>query len=141
MNLEELRAFCLSLPSVTEDIKWEYHLCFSVGGKMFIITAPDEVPVTASFKTSDENFEKLTARSGFIPAPYMARNKWVHLDDIARLTHKQWKELMQESYDLVFEKLTGKLKKEILRETPSRAKKSPIKKSSKKKEVKKNAKK
>lgn len=93
------------MPGVTEDIKWENHLCFNVGGKMFLITSPDESPVTASFKTTEEKFEELSEREGFMPAPYLARNKWVKVDDIGRLMVKEGKELLELSYKLVKEKL------------------------------------
>lgn len=81
MNIEFLRKFCLSLPAATEDIKWGADLCFSVGGKMFCVTSIDG-PLKISFKVPDEDFEELAAQEGFIPAPYMARNKWVLLTDV-----------------------------------------------------------
>lgn len=105
MTLDAIQQFCRKLPGVTEDIKWEHHLCFNVGGKMFLITSPDETPVNASFKTTDEKFEELTEREGFIPAPYLARNKWVQVDDIVRLSTKEGKELLELSYHLVKSKL------------------------------------
>jgi predicted DNA-binding protein (MmcQ/YjbR family) len=113
MTLEEIRDYALSLPGVTEDIKWENHLCFCVGEKMFLITNPDEFPVTASFKTSDELFESLITHEGIIPAPYMARNKWVRLDNINRLNAKGWKELIDLAYQLVFLKLPKKKQNQI----------------------------
>ncbi len=113
MKLEEIRKYCLALPGVTEDIKWEDHLCFNVGGKMFLVTAPDKHPVSASFKTSDELFEELPDREGIIPAPYMARHKWVFIDDIDRLNKKDWIRFIDIAHQLVFSKLTGKAKKEI----------------------------
>lgn len=105
MTLEAIQQFCQQLPGVTEDIKWENHLCFNVGGKMFLITSPDETPVTASFKTTEEKFNDLSEREGFRPAPYLARNKWVQVDDIARFTEKEGKDLLELSYKLVKEKL------------------------------------
>ncbi len=113
MTIEEIRSYCLSLPGVTEDKKWEDHLCFNVGGKMFLVTAPDDFPVSASFKASDEQFEELPAREGFIPAPYMARYKWIFIDDIERMNKEEWEEYIRISYDLVFGKLSGKAKREI----------------------------
>lgn len=113
MTVEDIRTFCLSLKGVTEDIKWGDHLCFSVGGKMFVVTAPDSVPVTASFKTSDELFEELTDREGIIPAPYMAKNKWVYVDNINRLSSAEWKKLLMIAYELVLQKLSGKMQREI----------------------------
>jgi len=84
-----------------------------VGEKMFVVTAPDEVPVSASFKTSSELFDQLITKEGIIPAPYMARNKWVRIDDIRRLSDKEWKQYADIAYELIFEKLPAKLKKEI----------------------------
>jgi predicted DNA-binding protein (MmcQ/YjbR family) len=108
MTLEAIEKICKNFPDVMEDIKWESHLCFNVGGKMFLITSPDLSPVTASFKTSEEKFNELTERDGFIPAPYLARYKWVHVDDISRLNGKEWKELLELSYNLVRANLSKK---------------------------------
>jgi predicted DNA-binding protein (MmcQ/YjbR family) len=113
LTLEQIRKIALKLPAVTEDIKWENHLCFNVGGKMFVITAPDNFPVTASFKTTPELFEELTTKEGVIPAPYLARNKWVFVDNIERFNKAEWQALLRTAYDLVFDKLPVKVKKEI----------------------------
>lgn len=83
VSIEDLQKICGEFKGTTEDIKWEDHLCFNVGGKMFLVTAPDHVPHSASFKASDEEFTELSARKGFIPAPYMARHKWVQVDESA----------------------------------------------------------
>ena len=148
MNAEELRELCLSLNGTTEDIKWENHLCFSIGEKMYLILAPDETPVSASFKTTDELFDQLPSRDGMIPAPYMARHKWIHIDDIRRLSFNQWKHLITLARQTVFEKLPAKKqamisgtsavskakaktvvkKKKVVAKTPSSKKKSPAKK-------------
>ncbi|MGZ4090579.1 MAG: MmcQ/YjbR family DNA-binding protein [Bacteroidia bacterium] len=90
MTIEELQTICKKFKGVTEDIKWEDHLCFNIGGKMFMIISPDVFPVPASFKISEEEFDELSSKKGFMPAPYLARYKWVHLDDIKRLSKKQW---------------------------------------------------
>ena len=50
MNIEDIQNICKYFTSVTEDIKWENHLCFSVGDKIFLITSPDTIPVTARLK-------------------------------------------------------------------------------------------
>ena len=113
MTIEDLQTICKKLKGVTEDIKWENHLCFNIGGKMFLVTSPDNIPNSASFKASDEEFDEYCNKKGFIPAPYMARHKWVHLDDIKRLSKKQWEKAITTSYELLSAKLTVKLKKEI----------------------------
>ena len=113
MSIEEIRSLCLALPGVTEDIKWEDHLCFNVGGKIFLVTAPDNVPITASFKTTEELFEEFPEREGFIPAPYMARYKWILVDNLERMTKEEWARTINISYSLVFGKLSGKTRKTI----------------------------
>lgn len=113
MNIEDLQSICKKLKGVSQDIKWEDHLCFNIGGKMFLITSPDTVPHSASFKVSDEDFEELTSRQGFKPAPYLSRYKWIYVDDINRLTKKQWQEYSAKSYHLIASKLPAKTKKSI----------------------------
>jgi predicted DNA-binding protein (MmcQ/YjbR family) len=113
MNIEDLQSICKKLKGVTQDIKWEDHLCFNVGGKMFLITSPDRVPHSASFKVDDEDFAELTSKEGFIPAPYLSRYKWVYVDDINRLTKKQWERYAIKSYQLIASKLPMKTKKLI----------------------------
>lgn len=113
MNIEDLQEICEQLNGVTQDIKWEDHLCFNVGGKMFLIISPDSIPHTASFKVSEEDFEELCDKEGFIPAPYLARYKWVYLDDINRFNKKDWEKYITLSYNLIFSKLPVKIKREI----------------------------
>jgi predicted DNA-binding protein (MmcQ/YjbR family) len=50
MNVEDIQLICKALPSVTEDIKWEHDLVFSIGGKMFCVVGLEQSPTTASFK-------------------------------------------------------------------------------------------
>jgi predicted DNA-binding protein (MmcQ/YjbR family) len=113
MTIAEIQMICQKLSGMTEDIKWEDHLCFNVGGKMFLVTAPDQVPVSASIKVSDEEFETLPQREGIIPAPYMARHKWVKLDDINRFSKKQWEFYIDEAYKLVGSTLSVKTQKQL----------------------------
>lgn len=110
MTLEELRTICLQLEDVTEDIKWGHDLCFSIGGKMFLVTSADETPTSASFKVDDEDFDTMIERKGFKPAPYLARYKWVWVGDINLVSKKEWKALAARSYELVKSKLPKKKK-------------------------------
>lgn len=134
MTIVEIREICLSFPAVTEDIKWSDHLCFNIGGKMFLVTAPDNVPVSASFKTSDEDFAALPNRPGFIPAPYMAHNKWIFVDDINRFSKKDWEIYLKKSYALIVAKLSLKLQRQIA-DGKTTAKAAPVTRKAKKKSV------
>lgn len=112
MDLEQLRSFCLSLPAVTEDVKWDHDLCFSIGGKMFCVASLDP-PFSCAFKVRDELFEEIGVRDGFMPAPYMARAKWVKVTEPAKLGKKEWQDLVRDSYEMIKAKLTKKTRLEL----------------------------
>ena len=113
MNIEQLRKFCLALPGATEDVKWGNDLCFSVGGKMFTVTAADSNDSGVSLKTTPEKFAELTERHGIIPAHYVARYHWITIEDIDAVTAAELKDLIRESYRMVFDKLPAKARKTI----------------------------
>ena len=113
MSIEDIQAICRQLPGVTEDIKWEHDLVFSVGAKMFCVVGLDQLPVTASFKVTDEEFEEMSHRKGFKPAPYVAKYKWVFMENIDLMKKSDWKKYIRQSYELVKAKLPAKLRKEI----------------------------
>lgn len=108
MDIETLRELCRSLPAVTEDVKWGHDLCFSIGGKMFCVAALDG-PLTVSFKVKDDDFDELSSSPGFCPAPYVARYKWVLVEDVDRLSRKEWAHYVTQSYNLVRAKLPKKV--------------------------------
>ncbi len=112
MSIDFIRQICKDLKGVTEDVKWGNDLCFCVGEKMFCVT-PIEGVFNASFKCTDEDFAKLTEREHIIPAPYMARNKWVRVEKASVLKKKEWEQYVLKSYELVASKLPKKLQKEI----------------------------
>ena len=112
MNFETLRKMCSSLPAVTEVVKWGNDLVLSVGNKMFCV-ASLEPPFSCSFKVPDDEFEELTNQSGFSPAPYMARAKWVLVTDPSKLNKKAWEQYVKRSYELVKNKLTKKLRENL----------------------------
>lgn len=95
------------MPAATEDVKWGSNLVFSVGGKMFCM-ANLEPPFSCSFKVKDDEFEEVSASNGFMPAPYMARAKWVLVTDRSQLHKEEWKHYIHQSYEMVKTKLTKK---------------------------------
>ena len=58
-------------------------------------------------------FLQYTDRAGFIPAPYMARNKWVQVRDLKKVSDAELKALLKRSYELVAMKLTKKLRAQL----------------------------
>ena len=108
MHAEELRKHCLSFPGATEHEIWGNDLTFKVGNKMFAHTVLDVARVWLSFKTSDEKFAELVERQDVIPAPYLARAKWVALESREAIPAFELRELLREAYDLVVAKLPRK---------------------------------
>jgi predicted DNA-binding protein (MmcQ/YjbR family) len=110
MEIEGIRKFCTDLPHVTEDIKWEHDLVFSVGGKMFCVVGIDNDPLTISFKVKDDEFADLSTKNNFKPAPYLARYKWVLLQDAGAVRQSDLKLYIKQSYELVKDKLPPGIK-------------------------------
>ena len=126
MNQESIRAYCKRLPHVTEQVQWGDHLLFKVGGKMFCVMPTEASEVMLSFKASPDNFIQLQEIDGIIPAPYMARAKWLGLRRLNLLRDDEMKELLREAHSLVFASLTRKLQAEL-----TAPKKKPSKKPAK----------
>ena len=114
MNIKKAKELCRSLPGATEDIKWTDHLVFSIGGKMFAVADVDEKSTSIRFKVDDDRFLELTDRPGIIPAPYLARVKWVQLSNPKALPLAELKALVSQSHALVLARLSKKLQREIL---------------------------
>lgn len=113
MNIEQLRKFCLSFPHVTEDVKWGNDLCFCVGKKMFAVTGLESNDGGVSFKCTPEKFAELVEKEGIIPAPYVARYHWVAVEKPDTLAESELKDLISNSYQMVFEKLPAKIRKNL----------------------------
>ena len=113
MDFEAAKALCRTFPGCTEDTKWGNDIVFSVGLKMFAVTDLAVLASGISFKVDDERFLELTDRPGIIPAPYLARAKWVYVENAKALGDKEAAALLRRSYELVFAKLTKKLQREI----------------------------
>ena len=109
-SVAKVKAYCLALPGATHDVKWGQDHCYSVGGKMFAVVGPDG---SMSFKVDDERFLELTDRPGMIPAPYMAKHKWVLVQDLKKADEAEVRALVERSHELVFAKLTKKAQREI----------------------------
>jgi pimeloyl-ACP methyl ester carboxylesterase/predicted DNA-binding protein (MmcQ/YjbR family) len=105
MTIESIRRICLSMPGVSEDIKWEDSLVFSVGGKMFVMVNM-EPPHGLWFKCSPEEFAVLIERDGIIPAPYLARAHWVAIETLDDpVDRRELEDLLRRAYDLVLARL------------------------------------
>jgi predicted DNA-binding protein (MmcQ/YjbR family) len=113
MDIESVRAYCLSFPHVTEKVQWGYDLVFKIGGKMFAVVVLEAAPHCMSFKCTPEKFAELIEQDGIEPAPYVARYHWVALERFNALGEKELKALLRNAYDLVLEKLPKRARAEL----------------------------
>jgi predicted DNA-binding protein (MmcQ/YjbR family) len=112
MDLDSLHKFCLSFQGATEHLQWEA-LVFKVSGKIFAVAALEPHDVWLSFKADPEVFAELTERPNVIPAPYLARAKWVALETHDAIPADELRELIHKSYDLVVAKLPRKMREKL----------------------------
>src|SRR5213080_3873029 len=127
MDIESVRAYCLSFPNVTEQVLWGADLVFKIGGKMFAVIGLDAgSDHRMSFKATPEKFAELIERNGIVPAPYVARYHWVALERFDALPERELKELLKTAYQLILEKLPRKSRAQL--EPPERLSKRARKK-------------
>jgi predicted DNA-binding protein (MmcQ/YjbR family) len=118
MNLSAIQKFCAGLPQAKAEIKWEIDHVFTIGAKMFAVAyesrdGEGNSKVHVGFKVDDDLFLQFTDRPGFMPAPYLARAKWVRVTDLKAVSDTEMKALLRRSYDLVCAKLTKKTQGEL----------------------------
>ena len=99
-----------ALKGATVDVQWGDDQVYKVGGKMFAVLNPAG---SASFKASDIAFEALTESGPAIPAPYLARAKWVWFADIGPLDNKEVEGWLANAHALIAAKLTKKQRVEL----------------------------
>jgi predicted DNA-binding protein (MmcQ/YjbR family) len=118
MNIDQLRELCLSFPGTTEQVQWRDDLLFKVGGKIFAVTPLEPARLWLSLKADPQEFADLTERPGVIPAPYLARAKWVAIESAQTLPWLEVAALLRKSYDLVAAKLPRALRESLNNKKP-----------------------
>lgn len=99
MNVDSIRAYCLSFSRATENLQWGDDLCFKIAGKIFAIISLDAGGLC--FKCTPDSFAELIEREDIRPAPYVGRYKWVMLDRLGALRGDELEELIRQSYEMV----------------------------------------
>jgi predicted DNA-binding protein (MmcQ/YjbR family) len=110
----QIDRFCAGLPAATCIVQWEGVAVFKVGGKMFCLIAPADHSIgRISFKSAPEHYEALSRSPGFRPAPYLARAKWVSVDDPASLTDAEMKAYLRRAHAVIAAALPKKKQKDL----------------------------
>jgi predicted DNA-binding protein (MmcQ/YjbR family) len=114
MYIDEFREYCLAKKEVTEELPFDENtLVFKVAGKIFAITDIDKFE-SINLKCHPEKAEDLRARYNAVqPGYHMNKKHWntiVNNSDVTDTLLKQW---IDESYELVIQGLTKKIKQEL----------------------------
>lgn len=107
MDTESVRAFCLSLPHATVDLKpqWGDALLFRIAGKIFVSMSLAEVPLRMNVKCTPERFAELLETEGVKIAAYVGRYHWIDVPLSGVFRDAELKALIRESYENVKAKL------------------------------------
>ena len=115
MTRDEFDIFCQSLTATTNIIQWENSSVWKVGGKIFAIHShlgkggQDKI----SFKCSDMTYMMLIEQDGIIPAPYLARAKWVQLENDQAMSDEDTKAYITQAHSIIAAKLTKAKQREL----------------------------
>jgi predicted DNA-binding protein (MmcQ/YjbR family) len=107
MNIESMREYILQKPSVTEGFPFgEDTLVFKVKDKIFLLAGLDETPLQFNVKCDPEKAIQLREDhpESVLPGYHMNKRHWNTVIVDGRLSAKQLKEMIDDSYDLVAKK-------------------------------------
>jgi len=104
MNIESIREHVLQKPSVTEGFPFgEDTLVFKVNGKIFLLAGLDSSPLQFNVKCDPEKAIQLREDhpGSVLPGYHMNKKHWNTIMVDGRLSAKQLKEMIDDSYGLV----------------------------------------
>jgi predicted DNA-binding protein (MmcQ/YjbR family) len=118
MNRSHFNEFCSSLPATTHVVHWGSADVWKIGGKIFAV-GPRwgkenlDLDVKVSFKCSDFSYSLLIEEQGIIPAPYLARAKWVQIEAAGALDDEEIGNYLCAAYEIIVLKLTKRIRQEL----------------------------
>lgn len=114
MTIDVLRDYCLSKPHVTEAFPFdEQTLVFKVAGKMFALA---DVEGFSSINLKCEPEKAIELREKFnavLPGYHMNKKHWNTVLVNSDVSHEMILNMVDESYSLVVNSLTKKLRNEL----------------------------
>ncbi|SFH83734.1 MmcQ/YjbR family DNA-binding protein [Halpernia frigidisoli] len=115
MQAEEIQNCCLQKKGVTESFPFENEtLVFKVGGKIFLLMSLESQPLKISLKnTTEKNIELRTKYYQIEGAYHMNKTHW-NTVICEGIKPDLIKELIDRSYDIIFQSLTKKIKDEVV---------------------------
>jgi predicted DNA-binding protein (MmcQ/YjbR family) len=114
MNIEELRNYCLQKKGVMETFPFgEETLVYKVSDKVFLLAGLDEADRFNAKCDPERAIELRAEYEEIIPGWHMNKKHWNTVYMNGRLTNKLLKEIIDHSYQLVFDSLPRKVREEI----------------------------
>lgn len=116
MNLETFRDYCLQKKHVEETLPFDdYTLVFKVNNKMFaLLSLREERKNACNLKCDPERALELRADfSGIIPGYHMSKKHWNTVSFVEDVPEQLIYELIDHSYDLIFQSFSKKIQKEL----------------------------
>ncbi|MDR0420711.1 MAG: MmcQ/YjbR family DNA-binding protein [Prevotellaceae bacterium] len=117
MNYDFIQSHCLAKKGVEEDYKKEWDaIRYTVRGKMFALVGNDgEGREIISVKHTPEQGEELREKySDIVPGYYLNKTHWSSMFLGGNVPETVLKQMLDVSYELVFNSLSRKIKNEIL---------------------------
>jgi predicted DNA-binding protein (MmcQ/YjbR family) len=114
MNITFFRDYCLSKPGASEDTPFDKNtLCFKVGNKIFAII---DIELFESVNLKCEPERSLELREefgGIVPGYHMNKKHWNTVSFDGSIPDKTILELVDHSYDLIFNSLPKRIQESI----------------------------
>ena len=114
MDIEEIRAYCLTKKAVEEGFPFgDTTLVIKVGGKIFVLINLDGDPSMNLKCDPDRAIDLREANPAIIPGYHMNKKHWNTVVLDGSLPKRLILEMIDHSYELVFQSLPLKLRLEI----------------------------
>ncbi len=114
MTPKQIDAFCGKLPAATRTVQWEGVIVFKVGGKMFCLIAPEEHSDRPHLlQVGARALRRAQPLAGLPAGPYLARAKWVSVDDPKALTDREMKAYIKRAHAVIAAALPKKKQAEL----------------------------
>ncbi len=122
MTRAEFDEYCRALIATEHVVQWGDASVWKIGGKIFAICpkadAGDDVKI--SFKCSDLSYRLLCEQPGIIPAPYLARAKWLQVENDQAMEDQDLRAYIEAAYFIIMAKLTKAKRKQLGLSLPSK---------------------
>ena len=117
MNIEEFRNYCLRKAHATEGFPFGPEtLVFKIGGKIFALTGLDEANFSVNLKCNPEYALELREKHPEVqPGFHMSKKHWNTVQFDGSFSDSFLQELIDHSYELVFNSLSKSQRNELIR--------------------------